>query len=1123
MRAQAMLEQLGGSWANRESGKSTPLRRVIRWGLSVLAPVLVVGSLVSTCAFAQTAQVSGLIVDSSGARVPNANVTVLNKDTGISRATDSNSDGYYTVPLLQPGNYMITAKATGFATQVRTGITLEVGAQQVLNLTLQVGQVTQRIEVTGEAPEVQLASSDLSAVVDSTTVRELPLNGRSWTDLATLQPGVAVIQTHRSGDEARGYGSQVTISGARPQQNNYRLDGVSINDFANGGPGSVLGGNLGVDAIEEFSVITSNYSAEYGKTAGGVVNAITRSGTNQFHGGVYEFLRNSALDTRNFFDSGAIPPFKRNQFGASAGGPIRKDKTFIFGDYEGIRQSKGVTTLDTVPSVAARAGTLCSAPDVGPCTAPTPIPGGVDPAVQKYLPIWPAPNGGIKSGRNGDVGIFTFPGQQVIKENFFTTRVDNKISDKDNLTGTYLGDITPYSSPDSLDAVLLNSKTNRQIATLEETHTFGPTLVNSARMGYSREGIVNNTGVSAIRPIAKDPSLAAIPGQFAAQISVPGLTMFTGGVGGNTHVLYFWNSFQGYDDAFWTHGTHSLKFGGVVERMQANEYSLGDPSGVFSFATLSDFLTNRPKRFIAEFANTKSVRGARQSLFGLYTQDDWRIRPNLTLNMGLRWEITTMPSEVQGQLANLINITDPLPRCARLVAGCVAGSPLLSISTLRNFEPRLGFAWDPFHNGKTALRGGFGIFDVLPLPYQFLDFVRDSFPFTRTGAALNLPQGSFPAGALSQLGATSDTVFSNEHNAHRSYVMQWNLNVQRELAPNLTALVGYVGSRGVHLSFRPDDLNIVLPTRTPQGYLFPSPVASGTILNPNFGDINGTFYEANSFFHALELGVQKAMSHGLQLQGSYTWGKSIDTGSAAAHGDQFSNSLSSLPWYDLKSLRGLSEFNISRTFVINGTWKVPSPKSLSGPAAWITNGWELGGIYKASDGVPFTATFGTDGDPQGLNSTDPWAFPNRLTGPGCNSLVNPGNPNNYIKTQCFAVPTAPTAAFYTANCDPTFGTAPQCFNLRGNAGRNIMIGPGTSNLDFSVFKNNYVKRISEDFNEQFRAEFFNILNHANFAVPVAPDNTDIFDSSGAPTGVAGLLTSTTTDSREIQFALKIVW
>jgi hypothetical protein len=1058
---------------------------------------------------------AGTVSDQSGAVIPATQISVKNIATGVTRTVTTDTAGFYTAPNLLPGTYEITATASGFSTEVQTGITLTVGAQQVLNFTLQIGRVTEQIQVAGAAPAVQLATSSISAVVNSTTVRELPLNGRSWTDLAALQPGVNAIQTQASfatGNERgnRGFGSQITVAGARPQQNNYRLDGISLNTLANGAPGSVIGGDLGVDAIEEFSVLTSNYSAEYGKTSGGVVNAITRSGTNQFHGGVYEFLRNSALDARNFFDA-KNPPFRRNQFGASAGGPIRKDKAFVFGDYEGIRQSKGITNVDTVPSLAARSGTLCSAPDTTPACSPRTI--TVDPSVQKYLPFWSVPNGGIKAGTNGDIGIFTFPAQEVVNENFFTVRVDNKISDKDSLTATYLGDITPYNSPDSLNDVLIRDKTNRQIVTLEETHIFSPTLVNSARLGYSREGVVNTVNVSAINPLAGDPSLSAIPGESAAQVIVSGLTEFTGGLGGNLS-LYAWNSFQEYDDAFWTHGAHSVKFGGAVERMDTNNLGTGEVRGTFSFGTLSNFLTNHPKRLSASFPRTISPRGVRQTLFGAYVQDDWRWRPNLTLNLGLRYEMITVPTEVQGKLANLINITDPTPHL---------GSPFFSNPTLRNFEPRVGFAWDPFHNGKTAVRGGFGVFDTLPLPYQFYLLTFFASPFVKVGEANNLPPGTFYTGATALLGPTSNRQTYVEQHPHRSDVMQWNLNVQRELIGSVTALVGYVGSRGVHQPFRADDFDLVVPTQSSAGYLWPSPVTSGTTINPNFGQIRGIMYAGSSSYHALEVGVEKRMTRGIQFQTSFTWGRNIDTGSATVAGNQFANSISTLPWYDIKSARGLSDFNIGRTLVISGTWQVPSPKSLSGRAGWIANGWELGAIYKTSDGAPFTATFGTDGDPQGQNSSDTWAFPNRLTGPGCGTLTNPGNPNNYIKTQCFAVPTAPSAAFYTANCDPTLGTAPQCFNLRGNSGRNIMIGPGTSNLDFSLFKNNYIKRISENFNVQFRAEFFNILNRANFATPVTPDNTDIFDSSGAASGVAGLLTSTTTTAREIQFALKLVW
>jgi len=378
--------------------------------------------------------ITGTLVDSSGRVIPNASVSITNVATGINRTVTTNEDGLFIAPNLLPASYQLTFTAAGFKTEGKSGIDLTVGSTVTLNLTMQVGGTKEMVQVESEAPAVQLATSDISAVVDATTVRELPLNGRSWTDLATLQPGVNRIQTQpdfSAGTDRgnRGFGQQLTISGARPQQNNYRLDGVSLNDYANGAPGSVLGGSLGVDAIQEFSVLTSNYSAEYGKTSGGVVNAITRSGTNQFHGSAYEFIRNSALDTRNYFDVGGVPPFKRNQFGGAIGGPIFKNRTFFFADYEGIRQSKGISTQVTVPSQNARNGILVG---VTPFT--------VDPSAAAYLTFYPVP---LPQNTNGDLGTFTFAAQQIVSENFFTSRVDHRFSDKDSLFGSYMYDKTP--------------------------------------------------------------------------------------------------------------------------------------------------------------------------------------------------------------------------------------------------------------------------------------------------------------------------------------------------------------------------------------------------------------------------------------------------------------------------------------------------------------------------------------------------------------------------------------------------------------------------------------------------------------------------------------------------------
>jgi hypothetical protein len=1053
------------------------------------------------------ATLTGTVTDSSGAVIPNTKVSITDASTRVTRNVVSDSAGLYTAPNLLPGTYEIRATATGFTTQVQKGITLTVGAQQALDIKMQVGQLSQTVEVTTQANTVDLTSSTLGAVVNDTTVRELPLNGRSWTDLATLQPGVNAIQTQPSfatgGDRGnRGFGSEITISGMRPQSNNYRLDGISLNDYSNGAPGSVLGGNLGVDAIQEFSVLTSNYSAEYGKTAGGVVNAISRSGTNQFHGSLYEFLRNNALDAKNYFDSHAnpIPPFRRNQFGGSAGGPIIKDRTFIFGDFEAIRQSKGITNTSIVPSDAARAGNLTSGPIK------------VDPGAAKYLDLYPHANGAV----NGNTGIFSFPGQQVVNEYFVTSRVDHKFSEKDSVFGTYLYDDTDYHSPDRFNVQLIGSLTRRQIVALEENHIFSPTVVNTIRAGYNREHVANNQSASVINPRAADPSLGAVPGLNAADMRIVGIDEMLGGFNSITTNLIVWNSFQVYDDAFVTHGKHSFKFGFAAERIQNNSLARSNPGGIWNFNSLSDFLTNKPLNFTSGFVNTITSRGFRETVFGAYLQDDWHVRHNLTLNLGLRYEPTTVITENRGKLTTLLNLTDATPHL---------GDPLFVNPTLRNFAPRVGFAWDPFGNGKTAVRGGFGVFDVLPLPYQFLLTQNMAAPFALTGSVTDSATvplaGTFFTGGYPLLTSTTLLAAFFQHQPKRDYVMQWNLNVQRQLTPNLTATIGYIGSHGVHQPFRTDEFDNVTPQLTSAGYLVP---VNGTTLNPNFGTIQGVVFNNTSSFNALEVGIQKRLSHGLRAQGSFTWGKSLDDNSATGFGDQFSNTVNALwNWFDPKTTRGLSDFDVARTLVLNLTWDVPGPKTAWGPVGWIANGWELGGIYTASDGVPFTATIG--GGALGLKGRKPVDFPNRLSGSGCSTLVNPGS-LSYVKTQCFALPTAPDLAFYNANCKKVGAQKglpfPTCLNLIGPGGRNTLIGPALSNLDFSLFKNNRIRKISESFNVQFRAEFFNVLNHPNF-LPPTTNNSSIFDASGSPVGSAGILTATSTTSREIQFALKFIW
>jgi hypothetical protein len=1110
----------------------------LRNGFSCLAPAMSLLLLSILCSPPVLGQVvggtiSGTISDRSGAVVANATVSLKNLATGVSTAVKTNAQGLYSLPNLLPGNYQQTVSAAGFGTAIRNGIVLTVGSQMVSNVEMKVGAINESVEVSAQPPDLQLESSAISSSTDSRTIVDLPLNARSWTDLATLQPGVSTIRamaavssTDRLG---RGYGVELSVSGGRPQQNNYLLDGISINDYTNQAPGSILGGNLGVDAVSEFSVLTSNQGAEYGRTSGGVITAITRTGTNRFHGSAYEFLRNSALDARNYFDT-SIAPFRRNQFGAAAGGPIQKDKTFIFGDYEGLRQSLGLSMVDNVPSMAARSGQLSTGTVA------------VDPFVKPYLAFYPLPNGTV----SGDTGIYSFAGSAVTTENYFTTRVDHRFSEKDNLAGSYMYDNSPSSQNDEFNNKLIFTKTRRQLVSLEGNHVFRSSLMNSFRLGYHREYAAAPSGSKAINSLAAETSLGYVPGDTVGFIGVPGLTFFTGGLSTQQPAEYNWNSWQVYDNVFFTNGRHSLKFGGNVERIIDNQSTPSQPGGDFEFGSLSDFLTNNPLSLIADAPGVVSRRRVRETVFGTYLQDDMHLRSNLTLNLGLRYEMATVPSETHGKLASLQNLTDP---------AVIVRSPLFPNPTLRNFEPRIGFAWDPFGNAQTAVRGGFGMFDVLIFPANLRHTVDGTVPFY---ASVNgqTPSGSFgavssnPNAAYPILAAlpTSQRAAYIDQRAKRNYVMQWNLNIQRAIASNTTGMIAYVGSRAVHNLMQTDDSSIVLPmTKTPHGYLWPCTpstfdpqcTAGGALmnqggvtlvpnptLNPNFGRVPATLWNSDAIYHALEVQVQKRMSHGVSGQVSYTWGRTIDSASGSTDGDQFKNGLSSLFLFDPRLRRGPSDFNQTHNVVVSYTWDIPNPKA-PGVLGWVASGWELGGILEASTGVPFTVTIA--GDPLGFNSTDPVDFPDIVH--GCNP-VHGGL--NYLNANCFALPVATSAI--AAQCQPfgfvsaalpppstpNPGILGTCANLLGSGGRNSIVGPGLVNLDVSLFKNNYVKRISEQFNVQFRMEVFNILNHANFNPPTS--NNQIFNSDGSTGGLTpGLLDTTATTSRQIQFAVKVIW
>lgn len=1037
--------------------------------------------------------ISGTVTDPAGSPVPGSHVTITNLSKGETRTATTNDTGFYSVPNLVPGNYDVMVSTAGFATAIQKNLVIEVGQEVVVPIQLKVGDVSEKVEITAEAAAINTTSATLSNVVAGQIVRDLPINGRDWTLLAALEPGVHTIEaqspisTSGNARANRGFGTQLTIGGNRPQQNNYRLDGISINDYSGGGPGNVIGSALGVDAVQEFSVITGNASADYGRTSGGVINAVTRSGQNQFHGSGYEFLRNSALDARNFFDGAIVPPFKRNQFGFSLGGPIYlphfgeggsaigyngKNKSFFFVDYEGLRQDLGTTSIITVPSRAARNGQLTS----GAVT--------VNALVRPYLAIFPLPNG----TETGDFGTFSFASQSITKENLFTARVDHKFSDADSLFATFLTDPSESQSPDSYNFALTGQKAGRKSISVEETHILKPNLINVARVGYSRSVVSAPIALGAINSLASDTSLGFSPGNPTGSITITGISVFNGGIGGVGETDYHYNSYQAYDDVLYSRGNHSFKFGGAVERIQSNEFAGGDQIGRYVFGSLRSFLLNQPTSFNAVIPGSNPTLYLRQTVFGAYFQDDFRVRPNLTLNLGLRYEAATVPTEKYGRLTNLVNLTTNQARI---------GSPYFQNPTLRNFSPRLGFAWDPFKDGKTAVRGGFGIYDTLPLTYQFELLVVNANPFSQAGSVTSptLPTGSFPLGGFPRL--TSNTLRYSyvQPNPRRSYVEQWNLNVQRRLPADIVLLVGYVGEHGVHQPFRTNDANIVLPTVTADGGLvWPSPRASGTPLNPNVGVINSIAWQATNIYHGMNVGVTRQQK-GLRLGLSYTWSKSLDNSSASIAGGTFTTDIQAPFLFFPQLFRGRSSFDVRHNLTFNYLWGIPHPKSGNAFFETMTAGWQLGGIYRASTGLPFTVTIG--GDSLGLRNANAFNFPDRVNTPACANPVNTGNPDQYIKTECFVVPATATRL--------------------GNSGRNQYSGPGIQNFDLSLIKNNKFK---ERYNVQFRAEFFNVFNHANFSVP---DRTSaqLFNQSLARVATAGRLNSTSTTSRQIQFALKL--
>ena len=1032
----------------------------------------VVFSLVSCCAaaFAQGTSgiISGAVADPQGAMVPGAQVSIRNLEVGLARSATTDVTGSYRVVGLPPGRYEVRVEQAGFNPEVRTSLALTVAQELVVNFSLRVTAVREEVVITGEATGVETASSTISGLVDEKKIRDLPLNGRDMAQLVFLQPGV--VNSRASVQSANtGRGARFSVSGARPSQNLFTLDGTTLNDALNNTPGSAQGLLVGIETVKEFRVLTSTYSAEYGRATGGVFVAVTKSGTNELHGSAFEFLRNDKLDTRNFFDD-ERPAFRRNQYGFTLGGPIARNRTFFFGSYEGLRERKGITSVSLVPDDAARLGNI-----------PGQAPIRVDPRSQPILDLYPRAN-----GQSFGDGVAEFSGitKRLSDDDFFTVKIDHKLSNSDTMFVRYLFDDSEQVLPRNFPEFANQAANRKQVATIEERKIISTSIVNEARFGFNRttpEEIVPKTS----------RTLALIGGRDLGEVSVTGLTEV--GTDRTNPKFFFQNSFQFTDNLYMARGRHSLQLGFSFERFQVNGNSESRTRGQLRFRDLSDLLRFRVRDLQGASADSDFIRGYRQSLFGAFVQDHFKVGPRLTLNLGLRYESPTGPNEVNGKVSNLRDVLDP-----RVTVGAPYFHP-----ARHTFAPRVGFAYDVGGKGKTAIRGGFGMFYEQPLFNIFRNPVFRTLPFVNRGrlAAAQVP--SLPVDSSLFLGVDQASE-SFQFNVSPTYLMQYNLNIQRELPGNAVASVAYVGSRGVNL-FGMGDVNTAFPQIRDDGrHFFP---AGSLRRNRNFDQVRRIYQGFNSNYNSLNAGLTKRFGEGFQFQGSYTFGKSIDERSGTSGRQEYSNGQArSFDPYNRRLDRGRSDFDVRHSFTANATYDLPLGKGRHGWAGHALAGWQINTIVSLTSGVPFSTL--VDGDPDRDATEENSARPNLVPGV---SLTPPGGrtPDRWLNLAAFVAPEV---------------------GFRGTAGRNILTGPNFRSVDLSIVK---TFRVSEKHSLQFRAEAFNLLNRANFDLPSnGEDGEQVFTYlpvSGTtparftPTSGAGRIFATIGDSREIQFGLKYIF
>ncbi|MDA2933278.1 TonB-dependent receptor [Acidobacteria bacterium AH-259-D05] len=1026
--------------------------------------------------------IAGTVKDQTDAVVPGVSVTLTNQRTGAVRTVVSNDTGRYRIPALDPGRYQIQAELPGFQVTTVQDIELNVADQLTIHLVLITGEITEEVVVTAAPTPVETTRVTLEGLVDDRQIRDLPLNGRSFTQLALLQEGVNAFRNKRVGFFG-GRGLTFTVYGARFSQNGFLLDGTTVNDLYNNSPGSVAGVMLGVDTVEEFKVMTHNFSAEYGKAAGGVVNAVSRSGTNELHGSIFEFHRNDNLDAKNFFDAAdePIPEFKRNQFGFTLGGPIVKDKTFFFGSYEGLREQLGTTNVAFVPDGNARQGLL-----PGPDGALQDI--GVDPDVAPYLAAYPLPNGRPVLSRSGNptgISEFLFSFNQPANEDYFAIKVDHRFNDANSFFTRYTisdGEVTRLPGSTGLPNFIEPERSRNQYVTIEDKHIFSPGVLNTIRLGFNRSlsEVDDQPAAGTTPPPPYRPDL-----EIMGQLSVGGLTAM--GTDFRVPIRNALNLYELADDLLITKGNHSLKMGFLGDMYLIGLSQWAQRNGAARFSDLQSFLEGTTSSFTQAVPGSDVDRSLQQFLFAFYIQDDFQWKPNLMLNLGLRYEPTTVPTERYNRIAGLPNPrSDP-----EMTIGPPNENP-----SLWNFMPRLGIAWDPFNNQKTSIRAGFGIFYDQIITGQYVPTISLIPPFyIRT----SVRDGSFPD-AFENFQRFEDILPNTwtpaPFDLSTPYIMQYNLSIDQEIFRNTLLRVGYAGSRGVKIA-RHVSANHYTPVEIVDGRFSVRRVPGRQRVNPNFGPgVSLRQYDANSFFHSLMVRLNRRFEDGLNFQVSYTLGKSLDDHSQMNSSDAANSSLSVQNPFDRKAGRGRSNHDVRQNLTINYGWELPFGRGkaigsdLEGVANALIGGWKLNGIMELSSGNPFTVT--VSGGSRFNNCSCGTLYPDLIPGGDNNRILE--EPDKWFDASQFVLP------------DPRFF---------GSVARNSLQGPGLANFDFSLAK---LTSLREEVGLEFRAEFFNIFNHPNFRTPAAR----VLSSRG-PIPTAGRISSTVNTSRQIQFALKLTF